>query len=247
MFQRYGLLFSILLVCCPSASAQNVTGYDIMPDPILFLLREPAVQEDLELSESQLSQLIQLNESLDALMLGARANKSMEEAQDMTSEVMETSRTAIAELFTKDQQIRMQQIKLHLKGISSVLLPEIAKAMELTKGQQETILKATIDANEKIKKVSSSEFPGEEAHAKSQRVMIAARKEEQETIFELLDASQKRKLTELVGEPFDSKLLGRVAFKTPKLIDSGEWINTDGLEIADLRGKVVALHFFAYG
>ena len=247
MLRRLAVLISMLLAFASNAMAQNVTGYDTMSDPILFLLREPAVQYDLALTETQRQQLTELNESLDATMLGSRANKTQEEANKMTTEVMEKTRTAITKIFTKDQLMRLRQIKFRLKGISFVLLPDVAQALELTEEQQETILAATKTANEKVKKVYSNEFQGTEKQAESNRVMIAARKEEQETILETLDQSQKLKLAELIGEEFDSNSLGEVAFKAPQLIDSGEWINSEGLELSDLRGKVVALHFFAYG
>jgi len=237
----------VILVLSPHVEAQNVTGYDTMPEPSLFLLREPAVWDDLALTESQISQLVELNESLDALMLGSRANKSQDEADEMTRKVMETTRAAIAKQFTKDQQMRLQQIKFRLKGISFVLLPDVAKELGLSEEQLESIHSTTTAADERVKKVFSNEFQGPEKQAESQRVMIAARKEEQAAIFEVLEDEQKRKLSMLVGEPFDSASLGAVAFKAPQLIDSGEWINTDGLELSDLRGKVVALHFFAYG
>jgi len=247
MLQRLAVLISVLLFFASNAMAQNVTGYDTMPDPILFLLREPAVQDDLALTESQIQQLTKLNESLDAKMLGSRANKTKEEANAITTEVMETTRAAIAKFFTKDQLMRLRQIKFRLRGISFVLLPDIVKVMKLTKEQQDAISAATESANQKVKKVYSNEFQGAERQAESERVIVAARKEEQKTILATLNQSQKLKLSELIGEEFDSNSLGEVAFKAPQLIDSDEWVNCEGLELSDLRGKVVALHFFAYG
>lgn len=247
MFRRCGLLFLVLVMLCPCAAAQNVTGYQTMPNPILFLLREPAFQKELKLSESQLSRLIELNESMDAQLLGSRANKSPEESQRMANEVMEKTLAVVSELFNEDQIARTRQIRYRLRGISFVLQPEAVEALELSQEQQDTILAAVTEANKKVKEVSSSEFQGREAEAKSRKLVLAARKEEQETILGELNGSQKQTLSELIGEPFEIESLGQAIFKAPELIDSGEWINTDGLKISDLRGKVVALHFFAYG
>ena len=47
----------------PYATAQNVSDYDIMPDPILLLLREPAVQKDLGLTRKQTIRLYEINHS----------------------------------------------------------------------------------------------------------------------------------------------------------------------------------------
>ena len=51
----------------------------------------------------------------------------------------------------------------------------------------------------------------------------------------------------LIGPRFDPSALGRVSFKAPELASGDEWINSDALKLADLRGKVVALHFYAFG
>ena len=48
MMNRCGaLLLLLLMMMMPSVSAQNVTGYDVMEEPLPFLLREPAVHRDL--------------------------------------------------------------------------------------------------------------------------------------------------------------------------------------------------------
>ena len=70
---------------------------------------------------------------------------------------------------------------------------------------------------------------------------------EQEQILAALDDSQKVKLVELVGKKFDPGSLGRVSFKAPELSSGDRWINSDALTMEDLRGKVVALHFWAFG
>lgn len=247
MIKRFGLLFLIVIMISPEVLAQNVSGYQAMPNPILFLLREPAFQEELELSESQLDKLVALNESMDAQLLGSRANKTREESQKMANEVLEKTLAAASEILTEEQISRTQQIRYRLRGISFVLLPDAAEALELTEQQKEKLLGFIEDANEKVKAVSSSEFQGREAQAESQKSVLAARKEEQEKILKELTSSQKQTLSELIGEPFDIESLGHAMFKAPELVNSGEWINTEGLKISDLRGQVVALHFFAYG
>ncbi len=247
MIKRFGLLLLLVVVFSPTVTAQNVTGYGSMDDPFLFLLREPAVHADLGLSDLQRRELVELNESLDATLLGSRANKTPEEAQQMTREVLEKSRAAVAKLLTESQQQRIQQISYRIKGISFVLLPEPAARLKLSQQQQEEIQAAVSEANEKVNEVSSNEYQGPEAQAAAMKVINAARKQEEETIFGMLDDDQKRELASLIGGPFEFSQLGRVAFKAPPLIDSGQWINSEGLQVEDLRGKVVALHFFAYG
>lgn len=53
-------------------TAQNVTGYGTMSDPFLFLLREPAVHDDLGLTREQKRRLVEINRSFDGLLLASR-------------------------------------------------------------------------------------------------------------------------------------------------------------------------------
>ena len=62
-----------------------------------------------------------------------------------------------------------------------------------------------------------------------------------------LNNVQRQKLVSLVGKQFDPTKLGRASFKAPELINSGEWVNSSGFSLSDVRGKVIALHFYAYG
>jgi hypothetical protein len=62
-----------------------------------------------------------------------------------------------------------------------------------------------------------------------------------------VDADQKRRLTALLGPTFEPATLGQVSFKAPELSETGVWFNTDSLQLSELRGKVVALHFWAFG
>ncbi|MFK8111862.1 MAG: hypothetical protein AB8B91_06655 [Rubripirellula sp.] len=248
IFRRELIVLLALAAFAPAAHAQNVTGYDAMADPFLFLIREPAVQRDLGLSATQKQRLIALNETFDGALLKARnTNGKPEEAQAKTQEAFAKSREAVSKIFSDKQQSRLQQIAYRIKGIACVLEPGAVETLDLSTQQQTQIQEVISSTREQISKVSTREYPGEKAMKESQKTIATARRKEQEDIVALLNATQKRKLPALVGKNFDQESLGQVAFKAPELVDSGLWINTDGLHLADLRGKVVALHFFAFG
>ena len=57
-----GLLLALSLVfTAQTALAQNVSNYDSIPEPFLFLIREPAVHNALKLSARQKEQLVRLS------------------------------------------------------------------------------------------------------------------------------------------------------------------------------------------
>lgn len=229
-----------------STSAQNVSGYAMIPEPLLFLLREPAVQKDLQLSESQLRQLNELNHSLDGQLLASR-NRPPQEAQKMSNDALQKTRDALKTVLSDSQRQRLQQIQYRLRGISFVLIPEAAAALELTEAQRSEFQEFVKTAQERIAAATSKTYQGPEAHAKSQEEVIAARRAEQNGIANGLTNSQRRILAQLVGEPFDATQLGQVSFKAPELSDGDTWINSKSLKLQRLEGKVVAVHFWAFG
>ena len=50
----------------------------------------------------------------------------------------------------------------------------------------------------------------------------------------------------MLGETFDVATLGEVSFKAPQLDSKDGWVNTAPLSLQQLKGKVVALHFYAF-
>ena len=73
------------------------------------------------------------------------------------------------------------------------------------------------------------------------------RSDEQKQILAELTPKQREQLTALLGRSFDVKKLGKVAFKAPELIAGGEWLNSQPLRLDELKGRVVAMHFWTFG
>ncbi len=58
---------------------------------------------------------------------------------------------------------------------------------------------------------------------------------------------QRHRLTELLGPVFDFSGVRQVGVKAPEIIGIEGWVNTQPIKLADLRGKVVDLHFWTTG
>ncbi len=235
-----------LSVVTSRSQAQNVANYESVPDPTLYLLREPAIHRELQLTEQQRQKLVDLNSSFDGILLSSR-NKPAEENQAKITKIFERTREHVKGSFSNAQQVRLRQVMYRLRGISFVLLPSPSAYLELTDSQKEKIEAATRNALATIASVQTDTFQGQQAYEKQRRTVMAARKEELDTIIALLSSSQQMKLRELVGPMFDTSSLGRVTFKAPDLTGGTEWINSEPLSLEDMKGKVVALHFWAFG
>lgn len=230
----------------PRCFAQNVSGYGMMSNPFLLLLREPAVHDDLGLSLEQKRRLVEINESFDGDLLATR-NMPAEKAQEKIAKVMTETQDQVARLFSAQQQKRMREIAYRLRGISFVLAPEAAEELQLTSQQKTEIESIVKETREAVNELQSGTYQGKEAHEKSQDAIAAARKKEHQVILDTLNNAQKQRILALVGRTFDSGRLGHVSFKAPELSTGDEWFNSKPLQLADLRGKVVALHFYAFG
>ena len=104
------LITGAVVLAWPSqCTAQNVTGYGMMPDPFLFLLREPAVHDDLGLTREQRRRLVEINQSFDGTLLATR-NMPSEKGQTEIVKVLTATRNQAATLLSSQQQDRMQQI-----------------------------------------------------------------------------------------------------------------------------------------
>lgn len=240
------MVAAVAMAPIPICFAQNVSGYGMMSDPFLLLLREPAVHDDLGLTLEQKRRLVEINESFDGDLLATR-NMPAEKAQEKIARVMTETQNQVTRLFSVQQQERMRQIAYGLRGISFVLAPDVAEQLQMTSRQKTEIESIVKKTREKVNELQSGTYQGSEAHQKSQNAIAAARKKEHQVILGTLNKTQKERLLAVVGRALDSGRLGHVSFKAPELSTGDAWFNSKPLQFADLRGKVVALHFYAFG
>ena len=73
--------------------------------------------------------------------------------------------------------------------------------------------------------------------------MTAQRKK----VVALLTDAQKRQFQKLAGDSYDFGHVPQRFARAPEVRGVDDWINSAPLSLAELRGKVVALHFFTFG
>ena len=246
MSYRIGpLVLSIVLLITNRGLAQNVTGYQSMAHPELFLVREPAVQSDLGLNPAQGKRLRELNDRVDGPLLALR-NWSPKKAREKLSQLVGETREGVDDILEQQQRIRLSQITLRVRGIQSLLLPEVSKELKLQMAQSDRIRNILSETQEALTE-SSKQLPSGKVHSPLEKDVLHVRAQEQRKILGELTPQQKRQFVEMVGDAFDLSKLGHVAFKAPEIHTADSSIPNRPIRLADLKGQVIAVHFWAFG
>lgn len=237
----------VLLLIVLMASSRQAVANDPYTDgdPWWILIHEPAVIEELNLSESQRDSFKLSLDALDLRFFPLR-NKSREEALAGLTTILGDAKNELEEVLQPKQSQRLQQILYWRLGTSSLLQPDVSTQIRLTEPQRvriTEILNGTEESLMAIKQKLTDGSPREPLEKEFNKLKLA----EQRKILQILKPDQQQSFKELLGTPFDLKKLGQPAFKVPELIDSGEWINSPPVTLAEMQGKVVILHFYAFG
>ncbi len=212
-----------------------------MPDAYMILIRDPVVHRELKLSDSQKQSIRQLTDELDGF-LWAMQNQPAEQAREGLRKLIAKAESRMEPILTDSQRKRIEQIRLSVVGLQVLLREDIADRLKLTseqRGRIEEVLKESAGgADSSVPKADN--VPPPEITASSARDLS-------KKVMALLSRDQIALFRELFGPPVNASQLGFVRFKAPQLDTRGEWINSKPLTLADLRGKVVVVHFWTFG
>lgn len=242
------LLRNALLIMIPVlASLPFARGFceepqntPVVPQTLLKLIHTPEVQEELGFQSDDEALLAVLRE-IDETWWPCRILP--EEKQRETVDELEKQLLKELKGLVKDDKIkRLREIEVQSLGTRSLLRPSIAKAVGLSGSQSQEIQKVFLQTDKLARRLS--EKPKDRTGLEQE--LNSARDVEQRRLNELLTAAQRVSLGKLIGKPFDTASLERIYPLAPELIDSGEWTGAEPTTLADQRGKVVLIHFYAF-
>ncbi|HVX64810.1 MAG TPA: redoxin domain-containing protein [Pirellulales bacterium] len=227
----------------PAAPAEDASPGDApdLDQTLLFAIREPAVRRELKLQPRQVQAIEQALAEVDPPLWALRDEPPAQRTPKAT-QLRASFVSRMAALLQGEQKRRLDQIVLQTLSLSSLATPQMAERLALSRDQQQRVRRALADAES----AASERQPT----GGKQAAQAAARRRQAEARRRMLGAltdEQQERFIGLLGEPFDTSRIRQAAARAPELKDISAWLNSPPLSLEQLQGKVVALHFWAFG
>jgi hypothetical protein len=244
--------FTLLLgaaICLPAnvRAQHNPNGQIIvtsLSDPYLVLIRDPVIQAELRLDDRQRQAIQSLTDELDGTIWTLR-NQAGEEAAQQFQRLNATAEARMDQILTEAQRKRLAQLRVSVYGLMTLSRDDVAERLGLSEQQRNEIRQVLEDAvkpkEDSAPQNQNGKAPVRPAQSKPPASSPQAR------IAAILSRQQLEKLRDLLGPPVDATKLGFVKFRAPELDGKDGWVNSEPLTMSQLRGKVVALHFWTFG
>ncbi len=209
-------------------------------NPVVQLVRDPQVQSELKLSVPQIQAVDAAYAEIEETLWLSR-DASAGPGFDRRQEAARQFEHQLASVLDLPQLARLKQLMLQARGWPALATAEIAGPLQLNVAQMRQI-EQVIDATAaQIRKTAL------EGGGNGEDLVTPLRKREGESIQQLLSPRQRQSLAAMVGAAYDLSHVRSLTFHAPELKDVESWINSKPLSTSDLRGKVVAFHFWAFG
>ena len=229
----------------PQTSAperKNGLEIPVVTSGYLVLIRDPVVQEQLKLSKNQQQAIQRLTDTIDGPLWALRGLRSSEHAVALNQLITRT-RPKADQILSRQQSTRLDEIVLRAGWPQSLLFGNVRQELKYTSEQLQRIVEKLRETQTKLQNQDTKKSAVDDVRARGKTLEAEWRM----LLLDILDDDQHKKLTALLGRPFDATGIGNVKFKAPPLDGSDGWINSRPLSMQQLRGRVIVLHYLAYG
>jgi Spy/CpxP family protein refolding chaperone len=185
------------LAAAQQAGEHRHPGFAQGPPPLL-LLQQKSVEQELKLTAEQVGQVHEAakkqREAYHQVIELAQADRDKK-----FPELYEQARAAVAHILTVEQAGRLRQIAWQEMGGRALLLPPVAKELNLTEEQKQQLAAIGKETHEQAKKLfGDGAARTEETKAKFAEV----RKTASDRMLAVLSAEQSAQWKVLLGAPF---------------------------------------------
>ncbi len=214
------------------------------PYPVVVLLRDASVQEELRLKERQKKTIREVIAQVDEPLWLLR-DVPPRQAWDKTGPLVAKVEFAAQQVLDDSQRRRFEQILLQAMGSAALGRPAVARELKLMPEQQQQLAAIDESAQRELRELQEKVKAGQEKDGSAKTSAILAQQQQRRAA--VLTELQKQQWAVLGGKPFDFSRVRQVGVVAPELRAVEAWVNSAPMTIASLRGRVVALHFWTFG
>jgi hypothetical protein len=227
---------------------QTTSRDPIVANLLLFLIRDAAVQADLQLRDDQKKAIRLALDEIDGPLWLLR-DVGPEEGKGRAEALIAKAKSGLEGILTQPQQKRLDQIVLQSQGPEALFLPGVAQKLALSNDQRQHV-RQTIEARQSEFRelmLEAAENKDPEKLKDLQDGAARIRAAEHEQLLIILTEDQKKQWAAMLGKTIDLGHVQMSSIKAPEIVSPDEWINSEPLTIGRVRGRVVALHFWTFG
>jgi len=226
LFAAVTLLAALLVV--PSVSAQppgggrGGFGFGRGGGGLMGLLRNEAVQKELEMLDDQIAAVEKLGEKLQEEfprpeignfrdMSEQDREKAMAQFRERSEKVEKAAAKQLAEILLPPQMKRLKEILVQQMGLRALTNAEVAAALKLNDAQKQKIETALEESSTAMREAPRPEIDFRNASQEERDKAIAQMREQREKLqkqaeektLAILTATQKKQFEEMKGEAFE--------------------------------------------
>ena len=243
------IVFSTLFLLAGSSLCERQASgqQPIELEPVLLqMIRDESIHEALKLEPSQIESVISFLPQVDDRWFRARnlpVGKRIAELEEVTNIL----RQSLSGILDSDQFKRVRQLERQALGTRMVLRNDIAVELGVNDKQQARLVEVVRETIDQVNRINDQVKAGSLDQLKANRKLSQLQSNERKAMVKMLTDAQREKLSELTGSPFHFGKVKRMYPMPPEFETEGvQWVDGEPIKLEELRGKVVAVHFYAF-
>jgi peroxiredoxin len=249
MLTRFFLfLFAGMLVLSAETFDRNrLSAAEPSAQPyVLQMIRDDSVHAELQLSTEQIDQVYEAISEVDPRWWVSRITPLEQQSAEIR-ELTSMLKRRLESVLSDDQMDRLLQLEKQAAGTRFVVHPDTVAALELSDSQIERLSETFAATDAEVAKLQKQVAEKELEATQAAKDAAAIQARERQSLVSVLTRDQQAKIGSLLGKTFDFSKVMRTYPRAPEFVlDGAEWLQGEPATMEDLRGKVVAVYFYAF-
>ncbi|EMI16175.1 Redoxin domain-containing protein [Rhodopirellula maiorica SM1] len=217
-----------------------------VPPVLLQMIRDSAIQAELNLSEDQIASLRETLVKVDGPWFRSR-NLPSAEQRPIVDQLTQALASRLDTILDPSQASRLDQLVSQALGTRMVLREKVQASLQINEAQMQSLVETFAHTDARSLELQQAMAAGEKTADEVNKTLADLKAAERESLLEILTNIQRSKIGALTGKPFDFASIKRTFPLAPELrSDGAKWLDGTPVTLQQYRGKVVAVHFYAF-